>query len=131
MKQKHHRIRLNRYIVGLLALLVVTASGIVGMQYKHTEAAANTKPAVGAAVPSQFSFTGATDWWQGATRKEDMALFHKIQDSCFISIQHKTGTIDADQAGLQKNNALLVSDGYTITPGNIVTATLQTNKGQQ
>ncbi len=57
-----------------------------------------------------------------------MALFHTIRDSCFTSVQHKTGTVDA-AAELQKTAASLTSQGYTVTPGSTQTLTIQTNTG--
>ena len=59
-----------------------------------------------------------------------MALFHSIRDSCFTSVEHKSGTVDA-AAELQKTQASLTSEGYTVTPGSAQTLTMQTNTGLQ
>lgn len=132
MKQKRHHKLFNRYTMGALVLLVVAAASVVVVTNRNrTDATPSVKPGVGAAIPSQFSFSGTTDWWQGATNKTSMALFHSLHDSCFVSVQHKTGSIDADKAKLQKSDADLTSSGHTITPGATLAATLQTNTGQQ
>jgi hypothetical protein len=129
MKQKPNYLSLNRYTTSALVFLVLAAaSAIVVLQHNRTDAAAAVKPAVGAAVPSQFSSTGATGWWQGATSKTDIALFHKYD--CFVSVQHKTGIVDTT-AELQKTQGLLASEGYTVTPGNTQALTLQTPAGPQ
>ena len=131
MKQKHNRIRLNRYTAGLLIFLVVAgASAVVVILYNRTDAAPAVRPTVGTAVPSQFSFSGTPNWRQGPTNKTSMALFHNIRDSCFTSVEHKTGTVDAG-AELQKTQASLTSEGYTITPGSTQTLTMQTNTGSK
>jgi len=57
-----------------------------------------------------------------------MALFHTIRDSCFTSVQHKTGTVDA-VAEVQKGRASLIASGYTVTPGATQTLTIQTSTG--
>ena len=129
MKQKHKYFTLNRYTTSALVFLVVAAaSAIVVLQHNRTDAAVAVKPAVGAAVKSQFSFTGAADWWQGATNKTSMALFHS--HDCFTSVEHKTGTVDV-ATELQKSQDVLANDGYTVTPGSIQTLTLQTIVGQR
>jgi len=129
VSQEHNHFRLNRYTSGILVFLfVATVSAIVAIQPSRTDTKPAITPAVGAAAPSQFSFSGTPNWWQGATSKSDMALFHTIRDSCFISVQHKTGTVDA-AAELQKSSASLTSQGYTLTPGSTQTLTLQTNTG--
>ena len=131
MNQKHNRIRLNRYTVGILVFLVVTATcAVVVMRHNRTDAGPAVKPAVGAAVPSQFSFSGTPNWRQGPTNKTSMALFHNIRDSCFTSTEHYAGTVDA-AAELQKAEASLTSRGYTVTPGSTRTLTIQTNTGPQ
>ncbi len=129
MNQEHNHFRLNRYTSGILVFLfVATVSAIVAIQPNRTDTKPAITPAVGAAAPSQFSFSGTPNWWQGATSKSDMALFHTIRDSCFTSVQHKTGTVDA-AAELQKTAASLTSQGYTVTPGSTQTLTIQTNTG--
>lgn len=128
MKQKHTFFTLNRFTNSVLALLVIAAAAtVVVLQRNRTGAAPSVKPGVGAAVPSQFSFTGTLGWWQGATSKSDIALFHNYD--CFVSAQHKTGTIASDQAKRQKNQDSLTNDGYIVTPGVTQTLTIQTNTG--
>jgi hypothetical protein len=133
MKQKRNFFALNRRAVIVLVLLVIVAASITVIMWRnHTEAVSVVEqPPVGAAVPSQFTFdkSGAPDWWQGATRKTDMALFHA--HDCFVSVQYKTGTIAADKEKIQKDQADLVSRGYTITPGTSQTLTLQTKSGSK
>jgi len=74
MKQRRKHLNLNRYTVGAFTFVVAVATSTpLIIKHNRTDAAPPAKPAVGAAVPSQFKFTGATDWWQGATSKTDMA----------------------------------------------------------
>ena len=130
MQQTQNNVGLNRYTTGVLLLVVVMAvSAVAAIWHNHTDAAPAVKPAVGAAVPSQFKFTGAADWWQGATNKTSMALFHKIADSCFTSVQHIPGTVDA-AAELEKLQTTQ-SGGGTSTPGAVLSVTLQTNSGSK
>lgn len=128
MSQNHKRFVLNRYTIGTLALLILAASTTLIIKHAHTDAAPAIKPGVGAAVPSQFSFSGVMGWWQGATNQTSMALFHN-GDSCFTSVQHYSGTVNAN-AELQKLQATQ-SGGGTSTPGAIVPVTLQTKSGTQ
>ena len=107
------------------------ASFLVIPRHGHADTAPAVKPPVGAAVKSLFSFTGTPSWWQGATSKTDIALFHTADDGCFVSVQYKTDTIAANEAKLQKSQAQLTSNGYTTTPGATLTLTMQTNTGPQ
>lgn len=131
MSQKHNRIKLNRYTASILALLVVAPGAAIAMaRHTRADAAQPTKPAMGAAVPSQFTFIGATSWWQGATRPTDMALFHRSPDGCFTSVQHHTGSVDVT-AELQKLAASQAGNGGTSTAGAVTPLNLQTNAGAQ
>jgi|GEM_PF-1670233 len=132
MEQKHNYRIINRYSVSSLAVLVIAAAAFTMLVIKPgtSDAATPQKKAATAAVPSQFTFTGAADWYQGPTRKGDMALFHKIQDSCFVSVQHITGTtIAAHQAKKHKFDAQEAAGGHTVTPFAVQNMTLQTNTG--
>jgi hypothetical protein len=131
IKQKEQQMprilrRKNFVIAGLVLVLGAATAGIVIFRANSSAANAPANPPVGAAVPSQFSFTGAADWWQGATNKTSMALFHKYD--CFTSVEHKTGTVDV-ASELQKMQDMLSSDGYTVAPGSTQTLTLQTTAG--
>lgn len=130
MKQthKHNRFTLNRYTVGVLAILIiaVVTCSAVALEHNTTEAAPSVRPAT-VALKSQFSFTGTSGWWQGATNNTSMALFHNAED-CFTSVEYKAGTVDV-AAELQKTQTLLTSEGYTVTPGNIQTLSLQMGAG--
>lgn len=130
MKQKISLIKFNKYTIGSSIFIAIAAiSTVVILPHNHTEAASPAKPAVGAAVPSQFKFTGANGWWQGATNKTSMALFHKT-DGCFTSVEHKSGMVDT-AAELQKQYDMQTRGGYTVTPGNTQTLTIQTVAGQE
>lgn len=131
MNQKHKHFKLNRYIVSTFVLIVVLAGSYFGIMIKQNRnvTAAPIKRAATTEVKSQFKFKGARQWRQGPTRITDMALFHDIQDSCFTSIQHKTGSIDAEKNKREKDNAGLVSNGYTVKSGTALTVTLETNIG--
>lgn len=119
----------TRYtIVSLASLVVVFAIAVFAFQHKNTDAAPSTKPSVGAAVPSQFAFAGAIGWWQGATNKTSVAVFHNTQD-CFVSVQHNTGTIEAEQAKVQSASNTLINQGYSVTPINKLTLAFRTNEG--
>lgn len=129
MKQKHNHL-LNRYTVSSLAfvaVLAITALSISILRHNQTEAAPPSKSTT--AAVSQFSFTGATDWWQGATNKTSMALFHNT-DGCFVSAQYKTGNVDI-AAELHKLQISQAGDGGTSTPGAVLTVALQTSSGSQ
>lgn len=117
MKQKHNRLSLSRYTVGMLAILivVVAACSAVGIEHNITEAAPSVKPAA-VTVKPLFSFAGASGWWQGATNQTSMALFHSAED-CFTSVEYKSGTVDASTE-LQKTKTLLTSMGYAVTLDN-------------
>jgi len=128
MKQKHKRHVLNRYTVSLLIIIIAGACAAVVFKHNTTDAAPKSKVTPPASIPSQFSFTGTPDWWQGATNKTSMALFHKVQDGCFTSVQHKAGTVDI-AAALHKRQDSLAGDGYTVTPGKTLTLTVQTPTG--
>jgi hypothetical protein len=131
MNEKRNRIKSKRsLVISIVAVAVLAVATTVAMTSRNkTDAAASVKPAVGAAVTSQFAFTGSTGWWQGATNKTSMAVFQDTH-SCFVSAEHKTGTVDA-VAKLQKIQSSLASQGYMVTPGNIQTLILQTAAGQQ
>ena len=129
MQQLHFTSK-SRIALSFIILAALAAASLVFVaKYNHTSAAPSVEPKVGAAVPSEFKFTGTIDWWQGATNKTSMALFHTLQDSCFVSVQHKTGTIASDQANFQKTEQQLTSEGHTITPLVAQTMTIQTNTG--
>jgi hypothetical protein len=132
MKQFHftrkHHITLS---LGILIAIAMAGSFIFVNEHNHTDAAPSLKPKVGAAVPSEFKFTGAINWWQGATNKTSMALFHTLQDGCFVSAQRKTGTIATDQASFQKTEDQLMTAGHTITPVATQTMTIQTDSGSR
>ena len=130
MQQKHNRLNLSRYTIGTLVLLIVAAvSATALLQHKRTDAVPPAKPAVGAMVPSDFSFSGLSGWWQGATNRTSMALFHKSDDGCFTSVEYKTGTVDV-AAALQKGSASPDGSAGT-TPGAVLTVALQTAAGPQ
>ncbi len=131
MKHKNNRRIFNRYTTGLFALVIIAAAAAIFItKHNAVDAAPTAKPAAPKAVVSEFTFTGATDWYQGPTRKGDMALFHKIQDSCFVSIQHITGTtIAADQAKKHKFDATLAAEGHIVTQIGTQNMTIKTNTG--
>ena len=128
MQQKHNRLKLGRYALALVLLILVAATSVV-LLHRRTDASPAVKPAVGAAVPSVFSFAGTSGWWQGATNKTSMALFHN-SDGCFTSVQYSTGTVDAT-AELQKFSVSQAGYGGSSTPGAVLPVALQTNTGSQ
>jgi hypothetical protein len=125
-KPKYLTLKISSLAVAVVAVAMV---GITTMKHNRTDAATPVKPAVGAAVPSNFSTTGVQGWWQGATRKNDMALFQNNHD-CFTSVQYYTGTIDA-VAELQKLSVSQAGTGGSSTPGAVVPLTLQMNSGNK
>jgi hypothetical protein len=130
MKQNQKHSILNRYSISTLALAVIliAAFGLVGMERNRTDAAPSVKNAA-STVNSQFSFTGASGWWRGATNETSMALFSN-DHSCFTSVQHKTGTVD-DAVELKKIQTSLAGSGYTSTLVASQMTTVQTNSGSQ
>lgn len=124
---KHHVI--NRYTIGVSIILIAAIAAATILVLKHNLVeAAPSKPPIGAAVPSQFSFAGAGGWWQGATNHTSMAVFHRVEDGCFVSAQHKSGAVNGT-AEIQKANATLSSQGYIVLPASTQTLMLQTNDG--
>lgn len=129
MKQKHIRIRLNRYAAGTGILIVIaTVSAIIGIQHKRTNIVPSAKPAA-AEVKSLFSFAGLPGWRKGPTNKTSMALFYN-SSGCFVTVEHKQGTVDV-AAELKKSRDSLANDGYTVTPIGSQTLTIQTAVGDQ
>jgi len=132
MKQFHFTRKLRIALsLGILVAVTAVCSFIFINEHNRTDAAPPLKPKIGTAVPSEFKFTGATDWWQGATNKTSMALFHTLQDGCFVSVQYKTGSIAADQTNFQKTEDQLTSAGHVITPVATKVMTVQTNSGSK
>lgn len=127
MKQKTNRF-INRYTTTALVFAVAAATTVgIALNHNKTDAAASVKPGVGAAVPSMFTTSGVSGWWQGATSKTDMALFESNHD-CFTSVQYKTGTVDA-AADMQTATTKQAAAGGTVTPGAVVSMNLQTTDG--
>lgn len=127
--KKSKRKIINRYTVSVFILVVIAAAVVTVLTLKNSpaKATAASKPATtAAAVPSQFSFTGAANWWQGATNKTSMALFPKSGD-CFTSVNHKSGTVDinAELAKITGNQA----SGGAMVALSILSTTIQTTTG--
>lgn len=126
MKQKQN---INRYVFGIVALailagIVVTVSII---RTNTTKAVPSSKPHVAKAV-SQFSFVATQGWWQGATNTTSMAVFSDT-GNCFVSAEHKTGSIGTQRVKQQKIDASLASAGHVITPLPTQTLSITTNTG--
>lgn len=130
MEQKCERRAVNRYtiVISLVFVMAIAAATVLILKHSLVEAA-TPKPPVGAAVPSKFSFAGVDGWWQGATNHTSMAVFHRT-DGCFVSGEYKSGTVNA-VAEIQKSNATLSSQGYTILPIATKTLMIQTSDGPQ
>jgi hypothetical protein len=127
-KQKRYGLS-HRSVVGLLILAILLSfTGVFVLGHTLTEAVA-PKPVIMPPVISQFSFTGASDWTQGPSNNTSMALFESGGD-CFVSIQLKTGVVDAPSE-LQKQQALLTTQGYTVTQGPTKSISIQTSSGNQ
>ena len=122
---------INRYTVSALAIAIIAVVTIIVFAAKHHAIEAVQLPkSAPTRVESQFTFNGASDWYQGPTRKGDMALFHKIKDSCFVSVQHITGsTIAAHQADKHKFDGTLASQGHTITQIGTQNMSIKTDTG--
>jgi len=125
MTAKHKHRFINRYILSILAIILIAAATYAGLVAwrKYTEAA---KPPIKAAAAPEFAFAGTEGWRQGPTNHDSMALFHDEDDGCFVSVQHKTGTIAADKAKRQKAN-----ESLTIKPGKTQQLIVQTPAGKQ
>lgn len=129
---KHNRFSHRHYITTSLVLMAIVGTSVaVTLQHNHTDAAPTPKKAASTVHPSQFSFnaTAASDWTKGPSNRTSMALFYKPAD-CFTSVEYKPGTVDIP-AELAKKQNMMNGDGYTSTPGAIVSATLQTGSGPQ
>jgi hypothetical protein len=110
----------------LIVAVGVCSAVVIG--HNTAKAAPSVKPAT-VVIQSHFSFTGTPGWWQGATNRASMALFHNAED-CFTSVEYKTGIVDV-AAELQKTQTILTNGGYTVMPGNIQTLALQTSAGSK
>lgn len=129
MKQKLPLIRLGLYsAVTLVFSAIAIASAVIVLQRDRTDASPPAKPAVGASVPSQFSFGGATGWWQGATNETSIAIFPNAQD-CFVSVQHITGSLAAKQAKDQAALASLTGQGHITSKLGTQSLSITTNTG--
>ena len=127
MKQKHI-LGLNRYTVGVLAVLIVAAlAGAIFVATRDAAEAAPSQPATAQEAKARFSFAGASDWREGPSNSTSIALFYNPAD-CFVSAEYRPGSIDT-AAALQKIQTDLASGGYTSTPGATTSATLQTTAG--
>jgi hypothetical protein len=126
--QKH--LKLNRYGIGVLALLIIAGVIFTVFTVKpgQTDAVAPKKLPVGAAVPSQFTFSGTSGWWQGATNKTSIAIFPNAMN-CFVSVQHITGSLAAKQAKDQASVASLTSQGHTIAQLGAQSMSIKTSAG--
>ncbi len=125
MKQNHKHLHFNRYILGTLLVAVIIA--IAGIAVNLSRSTANaTSPAkeTSSKIKSKFSFTGTSGWRQGPANETSMALFHNA-DSCFVSFEYKTGTVNIDDE-LSKNQQDLSSTGYNSASTAVLTTSLQT-----
>lgn len=126
MKHKQNQQKSNRPLVISLLVITVLGAAVIGIIIKtrQTEAAASTKQSATVSVPSQFSFDAAAapGWVKGPTNKTSLALFNSDR-SCFISVDHKTGTVDA-ASEIQKTQTSLTKDGYTVTADSTLDQTI-------
>lgn len=134
MHRNHKRQQLRRNLIISLIIFAIaaTASGLVMKFYIAPDK--TVKPATMTGLDQktpgnpQFTFAPTADWRQGPVDKVSLAAFHNGNDSCFISVQQKTGSVDA-VAAIQKSQDSLRTSGYTVTPAAIVPMKLQTNAG--
>ena len=127
MKHNHNHSVSRRFIGGTLVVAVIAIATVIVVLWRgRIDAVSPAKPPASTSLSSQFTFTGASGWWQGATNQTSMALFHNYD--CFTSVEYKTGTVDATEE-LQKEQATLSMGGYTVTPTSTQALALQTATG--
>ncbi|MEO6761606.1 MAG: hypothetical protein ABI220_04505 [Candidatus Saccharimonadales bacterium] len=137
MKQKLVHKIINCYTLSGLAILVIAAVLFTVFTMKHSTTNAALTPKTNSQLAQktpgnpQFSFdsTGVTGWKQGPRDKISMALFYHPTD-CFISVEHKSGTVDV-AAALSKLETGWTGSGNAASEVGTPKVTLQTNSGQQ
>lgn len=129
MNQKNKHTMINRYTLGISAILIgaVVTYGVLSFKNSTTEAA-SPKSDTTQSTESYFSFTGTDGWRQGPTNKTSMALFHG--HDCFVAVEYKDGTVDVT-AEIDRIQAGLVKMGYTSLAGAVLTVPSQSSEGHQ
>jgi len=133
MKHKYYQLKSNRIVIALLivfAILMITSVAIF-VTRDHTEASSQPKSNTNKAVQSPFSFDAskAAGWYQGPANASSMAIFSNDQ-SCWVSLERKTGTVD-EAAELQKSLATLTGSGYTVEQKDTLQFTLAATSGSK
>jgi hypothetical protein len=127
---KHPKLAYFSMFSVIALVLIAAVATAFTLQHRRTTAAPSVTPGLGASIPSQFTFSGAIGWWQGATNRTSIAVFHGGDtDSCFVSVQHNTGSISADEAKVTGNTNTLTNQGYAVTPFSTKSLTFQTTEG--
>lgn len=125
-RKSHHIVRIAVSAFILLAGLAL----VVILKGQSSRIEATAPPATHQSLKSQFSFQSVDGWRQGPSNETSMALFHKADDGCFVSVEYKKGTLDAT-AELQKILDSHKNSGYTISTDEIVPMSMLTNAGQK
>lgn len=127
MKRNHKR---SLFILGGVLLVAVGAvATFLLMHHMVKKSPQESERPIGAAIPSHFAFAGARGWWQGATSRDDVAVFPEA-GGCFVSIQYLANETAADKETKQQAaNTLLKQQGYTVTATNVTPMTIRTDSG--
>jgi len=125
---KPGRFRLNRYAIAALFIVLALATTFVIIKARHSTSDAAAKSSPPTTTTFDFSFTGASGWRKGPANLTSLALFHG--DGCFVSAEHKTGTVDI-AAELQKYQDTLTGSGHTVVPIATQQLLLQTSATPQ
>lgn len=116
---------------GLVAIAAIVAVGIV--IYSRTEAqtvetnTSSSKPKPKS--PFSFDATSAGGWTKGPSNESSMAAFSPDR-SCFLSVERKSGAVDAAVA-VQAITSNLAQGGYTVVGAGESVASIQTASGAQ
>jgi hypothetical protein len=115
------KVRLLAVVTAILAFAGISAFVWSAFLNKDTSAGSQDKPV----VSSSFSFDAskAPGWRQGPINETSIALFSNDQ-SCFISIERKSGSFDL-AAETTKTQESLAGDGYSVERLDTTTGTIQ------
>jgi hypothetical protein len=111
----------------VVAVMLVTVVGIFALNQGHAAAPEKPQTVKTITVQPEFSFTGTAGWRKGPVNQTSLALFHD-SDGCFTSVEHRSGSVDAD-AEIQKSQTGLAGSGGVSRPLADISLKLATTTG--
>jgi hypothetical protein len=106
---------------------IATAATIVLVNNNKTQADSTKTDTPSMQSSFNFNSEKASGWRQGPSNQDSMALFSNDQ-TCFVSVERKDGTVDPT-AATTKTLASLSQDGYTTKALGTSTASIETGSG--